>query len=238
MNLIGLALLAMLEGSGKAPSLTTTLPGGTWEVSGALGAAELGTAVPGLGWEAGVAVGITDNLQLNLIWPAVVLRAGSDSGSEYLLGLGTWGVHSSTRFAALTYELGAALGVRTWYGRAVAVALTLEASNTRPWGYTPLTPFFTATAAAGLTVALSEQVTVHLAFAASNTSDVLSNFWQTAPQLGLGSVQQLGFRRLPLVEVHLLPMLSIDALAGAWAPFPYQGSIAVEALLGATVQLP
>ncbi len=239
MNAIGLLLLAALGASDRAHSLTTTLPGGTWELSGAIGASEIGAGVgPAFGWDAEVSVGILDQLQLSIVWPAVTVRVGDQGSTEYLLGAGTWGVESSVQFAALTYELGAALGMRTWYGQAVALAITLEASNTRPWGLTPPTPFFTARAAAGLTVSLSEQVAIHLAFAAANTTDVLANFWQTAPRLGVGSVQRLGFRRLPLVEVHLLPMLSIDLLADAWAPFPYQGGFAVEALAGATVHLP
>lgn len=239
MNVIGLSLLAILGSTDRSPSLSTTLPGGTWEASAALGAAEIGTGGgPTLGWEAELSVGVTDQLQLNILWPGVVLRLGSPPDVEYVLAAGIWDVRSNPAFAALSYELGAALGVRTWYGRAVAAAVTLEASNTRPWGFTPLSVFFTATVGAGLTLSLGDMVVVHLALAATNTSDVLSDFWQTAPRLGVGSVQRLGFRRLPLVEVHPLSFLSADLLAAVWAPFPYQGPYSAEVLLGATVQFP
>jgi len=239
MNAIGLLLLAALGASDRSSSLSTTLPGGTWEVAGAVGLTEIGTgAGPVFGWDAELSVGVVDQLQLSIVWPALALRLGNAGETEYVLGAGTWGVEYSTQFAALTYELGATLGMRTWYGRAIAVAITLEASNTRPWGITPLTPFFTAHAAAGVTLGLSDQVAIHIALAGANTTDVLANFWQTAPRLGAGSVQRIGFRRLPLVEVHLFPMLSLDLLAAAWAPFPYQGPISVEALAGATVHFP
>jgi hypothetical protein len=195
-------------------------------------------AGPSFGWDAELGVGVIDQFQINLFAPALVVRLGNAGDTEYVIGAGTWGVESSVRFAALTYELGAGLGMRTWYGNAVATALTLEASNTRPWGVTPPTPFFTVTAGAGVTVAFSEAISIHLAAAATNTTDVLANFYQTAPRLGLGSVQRLGFRRLPLVQVKVLPMLSADLFADAWADYPYQGPIAVEALAGASFEFP
>jgi hypothetical protein len=198
MHVIGLVFLAVLGASERAPVLSSSLPGGTWEGSGAVGPRDLGSPAPGFGWDAEVAVGIIDQLQINIFAPAVVVRVGNAGDSEYVFGAGTWGVENSVRFAALTYELGVGLGMRNWYGKAVAVSLTLDASNTRPWGVTPLTPFFTAVAGLGVTVAFSEAVAIHLAAAASNTTDVLANFYQTAPRLGLGSVQRLGFRRLPL----------------------------------------
>lgn len=239
MNATALVLLAALAASERSPSLSTTLPGGTWEVSGAVGAKDIGSfAGPGFGWDLEAAVGITDQIQLNLFAPAVVLRVGNAGDTEYLFGAGTWGVESSVRFAAVTYELGASLGMRSWYGKAVAVALTLDGSNTRPWGITPLTPFFTLTAGAGLTLALGDAVSVHLALAATNTTDVLADFYRTAPRLGAGSVQRLGFRRLPLVQVRVLPMLTADLLADAWADYPYQGPIAFEALAGTTFEFP
>ncbi|HYV47180.1 MAG TPA: hypothetical protein VFA20_20115 [Myxococcaceae bacterium] len=239
MHAISLVMLAVLGASERSPSLSTTLPGGTWEVSGALGPKDIGSvAGPGFGWDAEAAVGITDQVQLDIFAPAVVLRVGNAGDSEYLFGAGTWGVESSVRFAAITYELGASLGMRNWYGKAVAVSFTLDASNTRPWGIATLTPFFTLTAGAGVTLALGDAVSVHLALAATNTTDVLANFYQTAPRLGLGSVQRLGFRRLPLVQVRVLPMLSADLFADAWADFPYQGPIAFDALAGATFEFP
>jgi len=239
MHAIGLVLLSVLAASERSPSFSTTLPGGTWEVSGAIGPKDLGSvAGPGFGWDAEAAVGITDQIQLNLFAPAVVLRLGNVGDTEYLLGAGTWGVESSVRFAALTYELGASLGMRSWYGKAVTSSFTLDASNTRPWGVATLTPFFTLTAGAGVTLALGDAVAVHIALAATNTTDVLADFYRTAPRLGVGSVQRLGFRRLPLVQVKVLPMLSADLLADAWADYPYQGPIAVEALLGATFEFP
>jgi hypothetical protein len=239
MNATALVLLAILSASERSPSLSTTLPGGTWEVSGAVGPKDLGSVTgPGFGWDAEAAVGVTDQLQLNLFAPALVLRLGNAGDAEYLIGAGTWGVENSVRFAAITYELGASLGMRNWYGKAVAVALTLDASNTRPLGIATLTAFFTLTAGAGVTVALGDAVSVHLAVAATNTTDVLASFYQTAPRLGLGSVQRLGLRRLPLVQVRVLPMLCADLFADAWADYPYQGPIAVEALAGATFEFP
>jgi len=145
MHAIGLVMLALLSASERSPSFSTTLPGGTQEVSGALGPKDIGSlAGPGFGWDAEAAV----------------------------------------------------------------------------------------------TLALGDAVSVHLALAATNTTDVLADFYRTAPRLGAGSVQRLGFRRLPLVQVRVLPMLSADLFADAWADFPYQGPIAFEALAGATFEFP
>jgi hypothetical protein len=234
MHLLPLWVLSSALAS--TPPLQTTLPGGTWELRASGGTVSDGYANLSLSWDVSAAVGITDRIQASLAWPALAVRFGEPGQFEGWIAAGAYGVRLDPVLLDLRYELGPALGLRWWLGPSVALSASVEGSYTRWLHYDPTFPEFTLTASGGLTVAVNDAVTVHVALAASNTRDIIPNLVMIVPHVGLGSVQRIAMRRPPLVQVRVLPFLTADVLASIWV-YPL-GIAEVEGLVGFTARWP
>jgi len=226
---IGLVWLALLAAPEQGPSVEDgMLPAGAVGLSAAAGARGLGGARPGADLDLTLAIGINDRLQINVLLPALVLRLGTPGATEILIGAGDWGLTYQDP-PGLSYKQGAALGVRTWYGRALALALTSDAGGTIGV-LVASSPTFEFSGAAGVTWAATDAVSVHVALQVNRLPyEPSGNLW-----ISLGSAQRWGFRRVPLIAWRARPNLSVDLYAAATWPDPLTGSLTAQAMVGVT----
>jgi hypothetical protein len=89
--------------------------------------------------------------------------------------------------------------------------------------------------AAGFTWAVTDAVTLHLAIAVENSSSIIPNIWLTTPRFGVGGVQRVALRRVPIVQVRVTDNVFLDFTA-EWYQHPL-GLHRAEALAGVTVEL-
>jgi hypothetical protein len=173
----------------------------------------------------GISYGITDRLAVTL--PGLLeYRIGDEDGVELVARGGLSGLANYGN-EGWGYTVGAGLGLRVPVGPSQALVATSSASYW--WVDHPSFPHSQAVSlneSIGFVRTFGDVVTLHLGVAL-NGYDLpfidLPAGWPTSPgvhafvwsSIGVGSVQTLGFRRLPLVAIHLTPKLSLD-LAAAW----------------------
>lgn len=205
------------------PATLSTVAEGRWELRGGLGIqhatiprqhAFTPSLMPALALS--VNWGVSDRLQVLMIpTPAFAYRLGERGELEWVPwgGMTEWGVgYSPQRGVFFGYGLGVGLGLRSWLddGRSVIVTGgTTAAGHAGQLGVgLPLT--WRASVAVGGSLLLREGVTLHLAASVSGDYlvDGLPRGQKTA--YAFGSVQQLAFRRLPLVQVQLSPSWTFD----------------------------
>jgi hypothetical protein len=230
--------LAMKGGDDQpAPmSQASSLPAGWFELSLAIGAAT-GPATRPVGYNADaqsvnslersvalaghVTYAFTDRFTWSIPLPAFSYRFGEPGHFEVMprLGLVGAGYSSSTGLlantdAGVSARLGTGLsqsviaGFAGWYNFSIRTADDQSSSRARAWG-------FTGEAGYGWTIhnAVSFYFGVGLQHAIvieQNAPNLVQN------ALRFGSVLMLGYRSLPLVQVHLSPKFSLDAHA-SWA---------------------
>ena len=142
------------------------------------------------------------------------------------------------------YGLGAGLDVRAWLGRALNLVFNLGAYSDGSLGAIERAPrTWRARAGAGIGLTLRGAVTIHLGVALDENLLVDGRLPAVAVgdpafdlTLRVGSVQTLGLRTLPLVQVHLSRWLSIDGHAGVAVKLR-DGGLEEFYLLGASVTL-
>lgn len=95
-------------------------------------------------------------------------------------------------------------------------------------------PAYSAEVAAGLRASFfGSRLRMNVALSLENTAATPRSVFTTPPVLGIGSVQQHGVRRPPLVSFELAERVSLDAYGALWVGV----TGGAEALLGATWKL-
>lgn len=230
LELVGAAALAAKRLSEPPPDSFTTLPRGHWlvrpmvgvtygplEGAGFLGDPSALSRKPSIGLT--LEVGLTERLQWMVPLPAFAYRFGEPGATEVVPWLGmtsAGGGYSSVEGFVFTYGLGAGAGVRQWLGADNCLNFSLDAStmagasrlrkvNPDTWG---------AAARVGYSHRIVDAVTINFGLAAGAGVTQRGRFQLSAPTLSLGSVQSIGTRPLPLVQVHVMDKLSIDGHVG------------------------
>lgn len=249
LELVGATALAAKRFSEPPPDSFTTLPRGHWLVRpmfgvtyGPLeGAAFLEdpsatSRKPSIGLT--LELGLTDRLQWAVPLPAFAYRFGEPGATEVVPWLGmtsAGGGFSGVEGFIFTYGLGAGVGVRQWLGADNSLNLSIDASTmagaSRQHKVNPDT--WDAAASIGYSHRIAEVVTVNLGLAVGSGVSERGRFQLHAPRLSLGSIQAIGMRQLPLVQVHVMDKLSIDGHVGVSIDLK-QGSVRDSYLVGVT----
>ena len=239
----------------SAPELdATTVAGGAFEARVAVGVRYRDFGYSGLGLTAGVdrslalitspVWGITDRFQWMVGTLGFAGRLGRAGGLEWVPwgGVISLGLRRSDGGTTFSYGLGAGLDARVGVAAAQSVVLGLGAYSDGSVGalaHSPTT--WRVRASAGWGITFRRTVTLHLAAALDGNalaSGHLPAAAASGPELDLtlrlGSIQALGLRPLPLVQVHLTRWFSLDAYAGL-AVKPRDGNLEEFYMLGASV---
>lgn len=211
------AAAAEAGSDGRPPALATTMPASHAQLQFALGRRDVTTLGDG-SWAAqgSFPIGLTDRLQWPFLTPAVSYRFGDRGGVETIVsgGMTGYGVGwSSSEGLIAVYWLGAHLDGRWWLADDHAVNLSLAEttinSHSRP--RTDVFSTFTTRLAVGHSSLFFDVVAVHAGVRAQASLVTGENPGITGASIAVGSVQEIGLRPLPLVQVYALPTLSVDA---------------------------
>lgn len=254
--------LALKGGDPALPlptSEATTLPRKTFEIRVALGAsvgsqAAYGSSLydPGsqqdrpltrsFAGTGSVTYALTDRLQWALPLPAFAYRFGDPGGVEIIPRLGLTSLGYSP-VEGLIGTLDASVGARVWTGPRQSFIASLGAasrfsartSDAQPASRPPSA--WSVTSTLGYTWTLGNVVSLHPGIGASfpmGSEDVASRpAQQGSSSLLLGAVLALGYRPLPLVQVHLSPRFALDAYA-TWSIDLRTGDVRDRYLAGFT----
>lgn len=170
-----------------------------------------------------LAYGITDRLSLSVLAPALSYRIGNEGSFELIprAGLAQFGYSSLSGFFG---TLDAGVATRTW----LTNDLSLISNVTAGWNFETGNvgdhgERLALRANAGISWNAGERVTLALGGGLSGnpsvesgpTTRILSDIdtVTNGPTLALGSVQSLGYRPLPLIQIHLSRRFSLDGYA-------------------------
>jgi hypothetical protein len=184
--------------------------------------------------------GITDRLSWSIPVPAFAYRIGTEGSFEVIPRVGLTAIgYSSIEGAVGTTDTGVA--TRTWLGR--DISLVSDASSDLSFGSVES---LRARASLGTTRTIGETVTLSVGAGWAgyrrlgeiyvNPSPIVIQREpppRTTSSIVFGSVQSLGYRPLPLVQVHLSRRFSLDAYA-SWSVDLRDGAVSDRYLGGFT----
>jgi len=251
-----------LKGDGASfdpPSAHDTLPAGSWELrlgfgvstgrSREFGAPLFSTDAPEdaplereLASIGSITYAITDRLSWSVPLPAFAYRFGTEGATTAIVRAGMTSFGYSTIDGALG-ALDAGVGVRAWLFP--GVSLIAAASSDWTFGTSDRERVLGMHGNVGVAWNVSDRVTV--AFGAGYSGGVAlfdarirvvggDDIVLDEPVAGgvvFGAIQSLGYRPLPLVQVHVADWLSLDAY-GAWAINLEDGDVRDQVLGGFT----
>ena len=217
------------------PSIVSTVPDGKWDLRHFLGTRRIDAADNGfsIGPETDIALGLvlvhglSDRLSLNVLSPALAYRGGNRGDFEWITsaGLSSWGVGwSSVEGARIDATLRADLDLRWWFSSRSSIQAGVTFASSFRWINDPLDPRLATGPDSwrggfdlGYTHTLGGVVTLSIGVAYQQNL-IVNGAWPTDVQgraisLSFGSVQSLGFRNPPLVQVHLSDAWALDAYA-------------------------
>jgi hypothetical protein len=227
-----LLLLLLLSGSAHAAereASLTTLPAGESSARLRIGFTPSLSSREPASWLLGGEVtlnlflGLTDRLQLMLFTPAVSYRLGESGAREGVgwAGFTGWGLRPSLDVAG-SLGLGTGAGIRQWTGSSLSLIALADARSElafhdgrahgpRRW-MGQWSAGFAWNATERLTFALGARWN-QLLSAGGGVGPLTPLEQRDGGQLTFGSVQHLGLRALPLVQVHLPRGVSLDGYA-------------------------
>lgn len=251
LTLVGRSELAVKGALAEPLAIATTVPKGEFELRVETGVihGDLGPSIffgGGQGFTNSLAVnwGITDRLQWPIGLPTLAYRFGERGEVEWVPwgGISNWGFAGGSSGSVLLYELATGLDTRLWFGQHRSLNTSLSTfSNlaTIPLGggtqqrVSPDT--WAARFSVGYSHTLYQLVTFNLGLAWSQNYVYEGKFpgrGQDGGLIALGSVQAIGGRQLPLVEVHLARSFSLDGYASVG--FDLHGNVQDSYLGGLT----
>ncbi len=167
--------------------------------------------------------GLTDRLQWKVLTPAFAYRLGERGGTEWIPwgGVLGWGIaYSSAERLVASASVGGGLDGRQWLGSAQALNFSVGAQSSGLWTSQRAIPLNTWSAAAtiGYSHSLGELLTINVG---AGVKQHLVHEGRLPGQGGAphgrafsaGSVQTIGFRPLPLLQLHLDERFTIDGYA-------------------------
>jgi hypothetical protein len=220
-------VLQASAGVTNEPQTTATITNGS---TGASSGFVNGTSVSrNFTWNVNLAYGITDRLAWAVPFPALAYRFGTEGRVEVIARAGLTSPGYSSREGYLG-TLDAGLALRVWTAPGQSIIADTSANDylaTSPEDYPGSRDYLRLFGAVGYSWTIKNTVTLNLAVGAN--AFFYSNRGGASPlptQYGnvqLGSIQTLGFRDLPLVEVHLAKSFSLDGFA-SWSFNPAAGT--------------
>jgi hypothetical protein len=197
--------------------------------SGTIGSGSNSSVSRNFTWDLDFTYGITDRLAWALPFPALAYRFGTEGKLEVIArgGLVSPGYSSDEGYLG---TLDAGLALRVWTAPGQSVLANTSANYylaTRPEDYPGSRDYLRLFGALGYGWTIKDAVTLH--FAVGVSTYLYQNRDGASPQpttygaLQLGSIQTLGYRNLPLVEVHVSRNFSLDAYA-SWSIDPSSGT--------------
>jgi len=181
----------------------------------------------------GLTYGITDRLTWAVPMPAFAYRFGQAGSLELIPRAGLTGLGYSTVESWVgTVDAGAA--VRAW----ASPTLSFIGAGALDWEFSSLMArgMLTASASAGLAWEPSSLVSVHLGAGLAvphRTSEPPEMSIPLTSTFSIGSIQSLGYRALPLVQLHISPKFSLDGYA-SWSVDVHGGAVRDRYLGGIT----
>ena len=221
----------VLSAKGPRPlALATSVPRGRVELGFAAGLAHSSIDQPGihvgsgnLGLGLDATWGITDRLEWPILTPALAYRFGEPGGMELVLagGLASWSFGGpSSGDTSFSYAPEFAAEGRVWLGPRGSLNFGLSGTSFGELGSQHQRPTtWQAKLTMGFTWTLADAVTLNVGLSYRQRVLQEGQLVGASPAdrdgaIGLGSVQDFGWRRLPLVQVHVTPRLSLDGYAG------------------------
>lgn len=252
-----------LKGGGEdfdPPSAHDTLPAGSWELrlglgvstgrSREFGARLFSTDAPEdaplereFSSVGSITYGITDRLTWSVPLPAFAYRFGTEGATTTTVRAGMTSFGYSSIDGALG-TLDAGVGVRTWLSP--GIALLAIASSDWTFGTPDRERVLGLHGNVGVAWNVSARVTIALGAGYSGGVALFDATLRVAggddlvlddPVAGaivFGSIQSLGYRPLPLLQVHVTEWFSVDAYA-AWAIHLEGGDVRDQVLGGVTL---
>ena len=189
-------------------------------------------------WLLSLRYGITDRLQIDLHSPSMAYQWGTSGGTEWIpwAGLTSWGAgFSSIEGMIFTGKIGGGLGIREWRSSDTAVNATAKLSSSfrlaskevcttqgcqegdrapSTWG---------AQLSLGLSHRVGRNIQLNFGLAVEQNLVVRGSRPmgalddpERAARILAGSVQMVGLRSLPLVQVQLNRQWALDGYAGVF----------------------
>jgi hypothetical protein len=230
------------EGGGTPPAITgTTLPRRTVALGLALGVSTLWenfststlegrssspNAASGLALQATLIWGITDRLSWAIGTGAFAYRFGQRGGWELVPAAGIFGWGYSSVEGWLV-QPGAVLGIRRWFGDRLALSATGGATTAARKG--EVAKRWQLSGTLGVSNTYRNLVTFNFAGSAVRTFGERSD----GTRFEFGAVQSLGFRTLPLIQIHLPRGFSLDLVVSGGYDTAYSRGV-YSTLLGST----
>jgi hypothetical protein len=183
----------------------------------------------------GATYAITDRLTWGLPVPAFAYRFGQRGDVELVPRAGLTSIGYSS-IEGLLGSLDAGLAVRAWQSPTLSFIAAADVQWEFNTSSTVHRGILTSSASAGLAWEPDARVTVHLAAGGAIPHRTLEASDPAIPltsTLCFGSIQSLGFRALPLIQLHLSPTLSIDGYA-SWSVDVHGGTVRDRYLAGLT----
>jgi hypothetical protein len=167
-----------------------------------------------------ITYGITDRLAWSAPLPMFTYRAGTEGSFEVLphAGLTELGYSSAD---GLVGAVGGGVSTRAW----LTPALSITADATGQWNWGRNRSVLLARATGGVSWLIGDTVTLSAGAGWTGQrhleGDAFADFAppefsRTTSQFFVGAVQTLGYRSLPLVQVHLSRRFSLDGYAAWW----------------------
>ena len=184
----------------------------------------------------GLTYGITDRLTWAVPVPAFAYRFGQPNDLELVTRAGLTSLGYSTVDGMIgTLDAGAAL--RAWQSPRLSIIAAADAQ----WGFNTASSTTDArilTLSSNLGVAWEPDPLLTLNFAAGasvphRTVEPPPMAYPLTSSVIFGSIQTLGFRSLPLIQVHVMPQLSLDGYA-SWSIDIHGGGVRDRYLAGVT----
>ena len=218
------------------PSIVSTVPSGKWDLRSFIGTSRIDSAGNGLslGSDTDLALGLSlvhglsERWSLNVLSPALAYRGGERGDFEWVTsaGLSSWGAgYSSVEGALINGTLRAGLDLRWWFSSRSSFQAGVTFGSSFQWVENSFGPNSTGTGPdtwrggfdLGYTHTLGGVVTLSIG-AAYNQNLLVNGAWPNdalgrESTINVGSVQSIGFRSLPLVQVHLSDSWALDAYA-------------------------
>jgi hypothetical protein len=244
---------AAAEDAARVERGASTPADGSWSLQLAAGVRAGRQQDEPIGTELSVLGSFRYALSDRLIWSVPTLafayRAGERGGIEVIPfgGLLSWGGgYSSVEGWIAQAELGGGAAVRIWRGTETSINLDASVRSRARWSQIehdalhsrsgPTT--WRAAVGAGLSHQVGRRLGLHGGVQASARliadGEIPADSEQMNTWLSLGSVQQIGLRWLPLLELHLGRRSSLDAFASLDVQ-PATLTLSSRALLGFTV---
>jgi hypothetical protein len=216
LELVGSTRLAAKAADTAPYAIATTLPQGRYQLSPSVTVSPrqssgLTLELPGLGFGLDFSVGLTDRLEMTIPFPGFVYRFGNRGGVEVLTGVGARPgvVECGKDCFKPVYSVATGLLVRWWLSDRIALNGGVMVSHFGD--FTGTRPFTVdGTAILGFSLTAYDIVTMNLGVAFWVDPIAPGAFGQESMGYAIGGVQTLGLRRLPLVQVHLWPTVSLD----------------------------